>query len=110
MAFRAYMLRCSDGTYHVGQTDQLKLRIGQHRNGSIESYTQKRRPEALVWGQDFPSRLEALEAERRIKGWSRAKEALIVGDRQRVSQRARNRQDRVCPSASSGLTDGGANA
>lgn len=35
----------------------------------------------LVWSQDFGSREEALAAERRIKGWSRAKkEALIRGD------------------------------
>ncbi len=35
----------------------------------------------LVWNENFPTRIEALEAEFRIKKWSRKKkEALISGD------------------------------
>jgi predicted GIY-YIG superfamily endonuclease len=45
-----------------------------------------------VFSESFPTRLEAMEAERRLKGWSRAKkEALIAGDWQRVSELARSR-------------------
>jgi putative endonuclease len=47
----------------------------------------------LVWSDSFPTRDEALSAERRIKGWSRAKkEALIRGDWQEIRRLARNRQ------------------
>ncbi len=81
MSFYAYLLRCADGSYHAGHTDNLEHRIGSHQAGEVEGYTQSRRPVVLVWSQDFPSRIEALEAERRIKGWSRIKkEALIAGD------------------------------
>ena len=81
MSFYAYMLRCSDGKYYVGHTDALERRFAQHQRGEIKGYTQTRRPVTLVWSQDFPSRLEALEAERQIKGWGRPKkEALIAGD------------------------------
>ena len=81
MSFWAYMLRCADGSYYVGHTDNLEVRIGAHQSGLIEGYTQKRRPVALVWSQDFGDRDEAFRAERQIKGWSRAKkEALIRGD------------------------------
>ena len=35
----------------------------------------------VVWSQDFANRIEALEAEARIKKWSRAKKrALAEGD------------------------------
>ncbi|GGB26397.1 hypothetical protein GCM10011380_14880 [Sphingomonas metalli] len=79
--FHTYMLRCSDGSYYIGHTDALDRRIAQHNAGEIAGYTQRRRPVSLVWAQAFPSRLEALEAERQLKGWSRAKkEALIAGD------------------------------
>jgi predicted GIY-YIG superfamily endonuclease len=68
MAFWTHLLRCSDGSFYTGHTDALEHRIGQHQSGQIPGYTQTRRPVTLVWSQDFPSRLEALEAERQIKG------------------------------------------
>ena len=47
----------------------------------------------LVWSDTFMTRDDAFAAERRIKGWSRAKkEALIAGDWERVRQLARNWQ------------------
>jgi tRNA/rRNA methyltransferase len=81
MSFWAYMLRCADGSYYVGHTDDLEARIGAHQSGLLKGYTQKRRPVRLVWSQEFAERDEAFRAERQIKGWSRAKkEALIRGD------------------------------
>ena len=81
MSFWAYMLRCADGSYYVGHTDDLEARVGAHQSGVIKGYTHKRRPVALAWSQDFGERDEAFRAERQIKGWNRAKkEALIRGD------------------------------
>jgi len=81
VSFWAYMLRCADGSYYVGHTDDLQARFGAHQSGLIEGYTQTRRPVLLVWQQEFADRDEAFRAERQIKGWSRAKkEALIQGD------------------------------
>ena len=92
MSFWAYMLRCADGSYYVGHTDELDARVGAHQSGLIGGYTQTRRPVALVWSQDFPDRDQAFAAERQIKGWSRVKkEALIRGDWaaiQRLASRA----------------------
>ncbi|MEH3035915.1 MAG: GIY-YIG nuclease family protein [Sphingomonas adhaesiva] len=81
MVFHAYLLRCSDGSYYAGHTDHLEHRVAQHQGGAIPGYTHDRRPVELAWSQEFSTRDEALAAERRIKGWSRAKkEALIVSD------------------------------
>ncbi|MCC6925868.1 TrmJ/YjtD family RNA methyltransferase [Novosphingobium sp.] len=89
MPFYTYMLRCSDGTYYVGHTDDLENRIPQHQSGLIPGYTATRLPVELVWSDTFPSRYEALSAERQLKGWSRKKkEALIAGDWDRVSELA----------------------
>jgi predicted GIY-YIG superfamily endonuclease len=103
MSFWAYLLRCGDGSFYAGHTDNLESRIAQHASGKGCDYTARRQPVSFAWAQDFPSRLEALEAERRIKGWSRAKkEALIAGDWALLSQLARSRDAR--PSTSSGRT------
>ncbi|MGN6271325.1 MAG: GIY-YIG nuclease family protein [Sphingomonas sp.] len=105
MSFWTYILRCADGSYYTGHTESLETRTAAHQSGQIAGYTKSRRPVILAWSQDFPSRLEALEAERRIKGWSRGKkEALIASDWERLSLLARNRQSRERPSTSSGRT------
>jgi predicted GIY-YIG superfamily endonuclease len=93
MAFHAYLLRCSDGSFYAGHTDDLDARIGAHQSGIIPGYTQGRTPLVLVWADSFGTRDEALTAERRIKGWSRAKkQALVDGDWDRLRMLARNRQ------------------
>ena len=90
MSFHAYMLRCSDGSYYVGHTDDLDVRMATHQSGLLPGYTRSRRPVQLVWQQDFPDRDQAFAAERQIKGWSRAKkEALIRGDWEAVQLLAR---------------------
>jgi len=81
LTFYAYMLRCADGSYYVGHTEDLDVRLAQHQRGEVTGHTQKRRPVELVWCETFPTRDEAFAAEWQIKGWTRAKkEALIAGD------------------------------
>ena len=81
MSFFAYILKCADDSYYAGHTDNLEHRISQHQSGECGGYCATRLPVILLWSETFPTRLEALEAERRIKGWSRAKkEALVAGD------------------------------
>jgi putative endonuclease len=78
-----YILRCADDSYCVGSArgDSLDKRIGEHQGGEIRGYTSTRRPVTLVFAEQFGRITDAIEAERRIKGWSRAKkEALINGD------------------------------
>ena len=71
--FWVYFLRCRDASYYVGHTDDIENRLAEHVSGGVSSYTRKRRPLKLVFSEPFSSRIEALERERQIKGWSRAK-------------------------------------
>src|SRR5436309_16084564 len=99
------MLRCSDGHYYVGHTDDLDARIAQHQAGAIPGYTEKRRPVTLVWSDRFPERDQAFAVERQIKGWSRAKkEALIRGDWDGLQSLTRKRVLRYAGSTSSPAT------
>jgi predicted GIY-YIG superfamily endonuclease len=86
MSFWVYILRCSDGRFYTGHTDNLDRRIAEHQHGGFCDFTSRRKPVAVVWSEWFETRLEALEAEKRIKPWSRAKKgALIRGDWNMVS-------------------------
>jgi len=85
MPFHAYIVRCSDASYYVGQTDDLEKRISDHNIGGLSAYTRKRRPVKLVLAEEFQSREEALARERQLQGWSRAKkEALMPGNWERL--------------------------
>jgi putative endonuclease len=78
-----YILRCADDSYYVGSArgDTLDKRIGEHQGGEIHGYTSIRRPVTLVFAEEFDRITDAVAAELRIKGWSRAKkEALIRGE------------------------------
>ena len=86
-SFVTYMLRCGDGSYYVGHTDELEPKLAQHQAGTADEYTTTRQPVELVWSAPFADRDAAFAAERRLKGWSRAKrEALIVGDQGLAAQ------------------------
>ena len=80
--FYVYILRCRDGSYYVGHTDNIEARISAHTQGLISTcYTYKKRPVEVVYSDTVSSRGEAIEAECQIKGWSRKKkEAFIAGD------------------------------
>ncbi len=95
MSFWAYILRCADGHYCTGHTDNLEFRFAQHQTGGCCDFTSRRRPVALFWSQEFSTRFEALDAERQIKPWSRAKkEALARGDWVALSYFARPPKER----------------
>jgi putative endonuclease len=103
LTFWVYLLRCADGSYYAGHTDNLELRLAQHAEGKGGAWTRSRRPTVLVWSETAPTRDEALAFERRIKGWSRAKkDALIAGDWDRLTALSKPRTNR--PSTSSGRT------
>lgn len=76
-----YIVECKDGSYYTGVTSGLEKRINEHNNGIFNGYTSSRIPVKLVYSNRFTNINEAINAEKQIKGWSRAKkEALIIGD------------------------------
>ena len=92
MPFWVYILKCNDGSYYTGHTDNLEYRIAMHQEGQLDGYTATRLPVVLVFSEQFGTRLEALEMEQRIKGWSRKKkEAMMCGDWEEVSRLAKSK-------------------
>jgi len=97
-----YMLRCADGSYYVGsaRNNDLSQRVAEYEAGEHQGYTSTRRPVHLVWSDYFDRITDAIEAERRIKGWSRAKkEALIEGKWTEIKRLARRRGGKSRPSS-----------
>ena len=73
-----YLLRCSDGTYYCGWTNDLDKRVAAHNSGKGAKYTKTRRPVELVYYETFETKQEAMSREYHIKRLTRAeKEELI---------------------------------
>jgi putative endonuclease len=68
--------------------------VAQHTAGTYaRGFTAQRRPVTLVFSQWFDRITDAIEAERQVKAWSRAKkEALIRGEFGRLPELSKRRQ------------------
>jgi len=82
-SFYLYILKCANGAYYIGHTDDIERRLEQHQTKApgVDSYVSRHLPTELVFVECLGTRAEAFEAERRIKKWTRKKkEALIRRD------------------------------
>ncbi len=77
--FTAYILVCSDGTYHFGVTKNLNARLAYHEEGQNESsYTFTRRPIRLVHQKSFDDIRTAITYEAALKTKSNQEVAQII--------------------------------
>jgi putative endonuclease len=80
--YYVYILKCSDKSYYTGITSNLEQRIFEHQAGEhIESYTYKRRPIELVFYAEFSDVGFAIDTEKQIKKWSRAKKEALINNK-----------------------------
>jgi len=90
-----YILECADGSFYTGLTRQQmpEGRTWEHSNKVYaNSYTSRRLPVRLCYAEYYESISEVISAERRIKGWSRAKKiAMMDGDWEAVMRLSKRR-------------------
>lgn len=73
-----YIVKCSDGTFYTGWTNNLEKRIKSHNAGTGAKYTRSRLPVTLIYYEAFATKQEAMQREYAIKQLTRRqKEALI---------------------------------
>ena len=79
MRFFVYILRCRDGSLYTGWTTDPERRLSSHNAGTGARYTRSRRPVALVYCEECPTREEAMRREHRIKRLSREEKWQLIG-------------------------------
>jgi putative endonuclease len=68
------MLRCIDGTFYVGVTNNVERRFIEHCNGLDPGcYTFSRRPLLVEYVGEFGLIHEAIDFEKKLKRWSHRK-------------------------------------
>ena len=87
-----YILECGDGSYYVGSTTNLDLRIAQHEAGAGARYTSRRLPVKLMYWEEYERVEDAFQREKQVQKWSRAKrKALIAGNEELLSVLAKKK-------------------
>ncbi len=71
--FYVYILQCRDGSYYIGHTDDFERRMTQYICKHGNGYVSARLTFKIVFVETCGTRVEAIIAERKLKGWSRKK-------------------------------------
>lgn len=83
MLFIVYILRFSNNNLYIGQTNNIKQRLKDHKAKTTRSskFSLENGDFELVYQEQYPNLLESMRREKQLKGWTRVKkEALIKGD------------------------------
>lgn len=73
-----YILKCKDGTYYTGWTNNLEKRLKDHNDGKGAKYTKSRRPVELIYHEMFDSKEEAMKREYAIKHMTRSEKDKLI--------------------------------
>src|SRR5215467_985031 len=75
--YYVYILASRSRNLYTGVTNNLEVRLQQHREG-LCTFTSKYRINRLVYYTTFDNPTDAIEAEKRIKAWTRAKRVELI--------------------------------
>ncbi|HIJ71212.1 MAG TPA: GIY-YIG nuclease family protein [Planctomycetes bacterium] len=66
------------GTLYTGMTNNIKKRAYQHKNHLIKGFTDKYKVTKLLYLETFREPSSAIEREKQIKAWRRAKKVALI--------------------------------
>ncbi len=79
MQYYVYLLTNKLNTVlYVGVTNDLERRLFEHRNELVDSFTKRYHVHKLVYYEATSDVRAAIEREKQIKSWSRAKKNALV--------------------------------
>ena len=76
--YHVYILSSRKGTLYIGVTGTLAQRLGQHRDGSGSAFAHRYHTIDLVYTEEHVRPIDAIEREKQIKRWSRAKKVALI--------------------------------
>jgi putative endonuclease len=76
--FFVYTIASKSRVLYTGVTSKLRRRVSQHKGGLLEGFTRRYKCNRLVHVECFDDIRTAINREKQIKGWSRAKKVALV--------------------------------
>jgi putative endonuclease len=76
--YYAYMMASRSRVLYVGMTNNLARRVREHKRKEADSFTARYNVTRLVWYHAFPRPQDAIVAEKKLKGQSRADKVALI--------------------------------
>ncbi len=76
--YYVYILTNRSGTLYIGVTNDLQRRVYQHQHKLIPGFTAKYNITRLVYFEATSDIRSAIEREKQLKGWLRAKKIALI--------------------------------
>jgi putative endonuclease len=73
-----YIMSSQTRVLYIGVTNSLEARVQQHKAGVGSAFTAKYRVKHLVHYEETSDVNAALERERHLKGWTRARKVALI--------------------------------
>jgi putative endonuclease len=77
-----YILKCGDGSFYTGITNDLERRFKMHQAGKASRYTRSHGPVEMLYSEKCGDRSSALIRECEVKEWPRVKKAALAAGEQ----------------------------
>jgi len=73
-----YIVASRSGTLYIGMTNNIYVRVLQHKDGDVEGFTKQYKCDRLVYWESFDEVIKAINRERQLKGWRRTKKIALI--------------------------------
>ncbi len=79
-AYYVYIMTNRSSTLYIGVTNDLARRVSEHKAGKAGSFTGRYRIDRLVYFEETNDIQAALEREKQLKGWTRARKLALINE------------------------------
>ncbi len=76
--YYVYIATNKSGTLYTGVTNNLRRRMHEHKNKLVRGFTSKYNINKLILYEIFSNPIDAISAEKKIKGWDRKKKIELI--------------------------------
>ncbi len=76
--FFVYIMASRSLNFYIGLCNSIRRRVWEHKTGVDDGFTKRYNINRLVWFEQFQYFNNAVDHEKRLKKWSRAKKIALI--------------------------------
>jgi putative endonuclease len=77
-SYYVYIMASPSGVLYIGVTNNIVRRVNEHKNRTIQGFTSRYNVTLLVHCEETPDIRDAIEREKQLKGWTRARKVALI--------------------------------